>query len=127
MMGFPVFLGVIMSTTFAVYVDNEPIEVARRIGIGNGEVDFVWLNKLGPLLDDRTRVHPTDNNAQNVYYIRDIKTVIAKNTPKGRALRWWTSLSYNEQDKLCKKYFPTMSSYLVIGRTDIQTMHQNET
>ena len=31
-----------MSTTFAVEVGDKQIEVARRRGIGNGEVAIIW-------------------------------------------------------------------------------------
>ena len=55
-----------MSTTFAIEVKDKQIEVARRRGIGNGEVIIVWLNDLVEILPDGTPVVPTDNTAQGV-------------------------------------------------------------
>jgi hypothetical protein len=117
-----------MSTTFAVYVNDEPIEVARCFGIPNGEVDFVWLNKLGPLLDDRTRVYPMDNSPPNVYYIRDIKAVIAQNSPRGKALKWWRGLSMYQHNQLCRKHFPESPIEMTLTLDSrIEFIHKQET
>ena len=55
-----------MSTTFAIKVKDKEIEVARRRGIGHGQVAIIWLNDLVEILPDGTPVVPTDNTAQGV-------------------------------------------------------------
>ena len=62
-----------MSTTFAVEVGDKQIEVARRKGIGNGEVAIIWLNDLVEILHDETPVVPTDNTAQGVEILGDLR------------------------------------------------------
>ena len=62
-----------MSTTFAVEVGDKQIEVARRRGIGNGEVAIIWLNDLVEILHDETPVVPTDNTAQGVEILGDLR------------------------------------------------------
>jgi len=62
-----------MSTTFAVEVNNKQIEVARRRGIGNGQVAIIWLNDLAEILHDSVPVVPTDNSPQGVETIGDLR------------------------------------------------------
>jgi len=62
-----------MSTTFAIEVGKKQVEVARRRGIGNGEVIIVWLNDLVEILPDGTPVVPTDNTAQGVETLGDLR------------------------------------------------------
>lgn len=62
-----------MSTTFAVEVKDKQIEVARRRGIGSGEVAIIWLNDLVEILPDETPVVPTDNSAQGVETLGDLR------------------------------------------------------
>ena len=62
-----------MSTTFAIKVKNKEIEVARRRGIGNGEVAIIWLNDLVEILPDETPVVPIDNSPQGVETLSDLR------------------------------------------------------
>ena len=62
-----------MSTTFAVEVGDKQVEIARRKGIGNGEVAIIWLNDLVEILHDETPVVPTDNTAQGVETLGDLR------------------------------------------------------
>ena len=62
-----------MSTTFAVEVKDKQIEVARRRGIGSGEVAIIWLNDLVEILPDETPVVPTDNTAQGVETLGNLR------------------------------------------------------
>jgi len=62
-----------MSTTFAIEVKDKQIEVARRTCIGNGEEIIVWLNDLVEILPDGTPVVPTDNTAQGVETLGDLR------------------------------------------------------
>ena len=62
-----------MSTTFAVEVGDKQIEVARRRGIGNGEVAIIWLNDLVEILPDEIVVVPIDNSAQGVETLGDLR------------------------------------------------------
>ena len=62
-----------MSTTFAVEVKDKQIEVARRRGIGSGEVAIIWLNDLVELLHDSMEVIPIDNTAQGVETLGDLR------------------------------------------------------
>jgi hypothetical protein len=41
-----------MSTTFAIKIKDKEVEVARRRGIGHGEVAIIWLNDLVEILPD---------------------------------------------------------------------------
>ena len=67
-----------MSTTFGVKIPStgeiEPI--ARRVGIGNGEIDVYFINPLAELLPDDLQVEAIDNSHQGIYTIGDIKTKI---------------------------------------------------
>ena len=62
-----------MSTTFAVEVGGKQIEVARRRGIGHGQVAIIWLNDLVEILPDGTPVIPTDNTPQGVETLGDLR------------------------------------------------------
>ena len=62
-----------MSTTFAIEVKDKQVEVARRRGIGNGEVIIIWLNELVELLPDSMPVIPIDNTAQGVETLGDLR------------------------------------------------------
>lgn len=62
-----------MSTTFAIKVKSKQVEVARRRGIGNGEVIIIWLNELVELLPDSMPVIPIDNTAQGVKTLKDLR------------------------------------------------------
>ena len=64
-----------MSTTFAVVMKSgEPVDVARRSG---GEMWFINMFAAEMLPDD-TNVIPTDNTAQGIYTIGDIRAAIGK-------------------------------------------------
>jgi len=64
-----------MSTTFGVKIPStgeiEPI--ARRRGIGNGQVEVYFTNPLAELLPDDTEVEAIDNSPQGIFTIGDIK------------------------------------------------------
>ena len=62
-----------MSTTFAIPVKDKMVEIARRRGIGAGEVTIIWLNDLVEVLPDETPVEPIDNTAQGVYTLKDLR------------------------------------------------------
>jgi hypothetical protein len=62
-----------MSTTFAIEVGDKQVEVARRRGIGMGEVTIIWLNDLVEILPDETPVIPTDNTPQGVETLKDLR------------------------------------------------------
>ena len=64
-----------MSTTFKIMVDDKSVEIARRNSIGNGKVKITWLNPLAKFLDNRVDVYPTDNTAQGVMYLEDLKVL----------------------------------------------------
>ena len=62
-----------MSTTFVIEVKDKQVEVARRRGIGKGEVAIIWLNDLVELLPDSMAVIPIDNTAQGVETLGDLR------------------------------------------------------
>jgi hypothetical protein len=62
-----------MSTTFAIKVEDNEIEVARRRGIGNGKVAIIWLNELVKILPNETPVIPIDNSPQGVETLGDLR------------------------------------------------------
>ena len=64
-----------MSTTFAVKIEHTgmEVEVAKR---SSGEIWFT--HGLAELLSDETPVIPTDNTAQGIYTIGDIREYIRK-------------------------------------------------
>ena len=62
-----------MSTTFAIEVGDKQIEVARRRGIGHGQVAIIWLNDLVEILPDETPVVPIDNSPQGVETLSDLR------------------------------------------------------
>lgn len=61
-----------MSTTFAVILKSgEQVDIARR---SSGKIWFT--NEIAELLPDETEVEPTDNSAQGIYTIGDIRDAI---------------------------------------------------
>jgi len=64
-----------MSTTFGVKIPStgEVEPIARRVGIGNGEVDIYFTNLLAEMLPDNIKVVAIDNSNQGIYTIGDIK------------------------------------------------------
>ena len=69
-----------MSTTFGVRIPStgEIIEVARRVGIGNREVELTWTNELGEFLPNDTEVIAMDNSQQGINTAGDIHFQIRK-------------------------------------------------
>lgn len=67
-----------MSTTFGVKIPStgEVEPIARRVGIGNGEVNIYFTNPLAELLPDYLKVEAIDNSHQGIHTIGDIKTKI---------------------------------------------------
>ena len=64
-----------MSTTFAIIYKEEEFPIAHRWFNGE-EAETRWLNTLGELLPDDTKVIPNDNTAQGIHTIGDIKNAI---------------------------------------------------
>jgi ribose 5-phosphate isomerase len=64
-----------MSTTFGVKIPStgEVVEVARRIGVGNGNIKVYFIEPLAELLPDELEVVAIDNSPQGIYTIGDIK------------------------------------------------------
>ena len=63
-----------MSTTFAVILKNGgQCDVARRVGRG-----MYFTNEMAELMSDETPVTPTDNSAQGIFTIGDIREHIRK-------------------------------------------------
>lgn len=64
-----------MSTTFGVKIPStgEVLPIARRNGIGNGQVKITFTNPLAELLKDKTKVIAIDNSHQGIYTIKDLK------------------------------------------------------
>lgn len=69
-----------MSTTFAVVLKNgEQYEIARRVGGGILRCEFLFINEvMAELIPDETPVTPTDNTAQGIFTIGDIREHIRK-------------------------------------------------
>jgi hypothetical protein len=68
-----------MSTTFAVVLKSGTIvDVARRVGRGILGCELRFTNEIAELLSDETPVMPTDNSAQGIFTIGDIKEHIKK-------------------------------------------------
>jgi hypothetical protein len=68
-----------MSTTFAVILKNgEQHDVARRVGRGILGCELSFTNEMTELMSDETPVTPTDNSAQGIYTIGDIREHIRK-------------------------------------------------
>lgn len=63
-----------MSTTFAIDVDGEEIDIAFR---SNG-LGIRFTNPIAKLLPDETKVIPTNNTAQGIFTIGDIKREVKK-------------------------------------------------
>lgn len=63
-----------MSTTFGIRVPNieEPVEVAFRHGVGNGEVHIDVLNPLIFLVPKDTPIEALDNTNQGINTLEDI-------------------------------------------------------
>lgn len=68
-----------MSTTFAVVLKNgEQHDVARRVGRGILGAELWFTNEIAELIPDSTPVIPTDNTAQGIFTIGDIRKHIQK-------------------------------------------------
>jgi hypothetical protein len=68
-----------MSTTFAVILKNgEQHDVARRVGRGILGCELSFTNEMVELMSDEIPVIPTDNSAQGIYTIGDIREHIRK-------------------------------------------------
>lgn len=68
-----------MSTTFAVKLkDGSLKDIARRVGRGILGVELRFTDEMAELLPDETKVIPTDNSAQGVFTIGDIRSHIRK-------------------------------------------------
>ena len=68
-----------MSTTFAVVLKNgKQHDVARRVGRGILGVELWFTNEITELIPDSTPVIPTDNSAQGIFTIGDIREHIRK-------------------------------------------------
>lgn len=68
-----------MSTTFAVKLKNgEQHDVARRVGRGILGCELFFTNEMTELMSDETPVIPTDNSAQGIFTIGDIRDHIRK-------------------------------------------------
>jgi hypothetical protein len=68
-----------MSTTFAVITKSgEQVDIARRVGRGTLGCEMWFTNEIAELLPDKTEVIPTDNSAQGIYTIGDIREHIRK-------------------------------------------------
>ncbi len=71
-----------MSTTFGIRIPStdEIKPIARRIGIGYGEVVVSFTEPLAELLDDELEVIAIDNSNQGINTIKDIKNHIYNQT-----------------------------------------------
>ena len=68
-----------MSTTFAVITkDGTTHNVARRVGRGVLGAEMWFTDPMAELLSDETEVVPTDNSAQGIHTIGDIRAHIRK-------------------------------------------------
>ncbi len=68
-----------MSTTFAVKLkDGSLKDIARRVGKGILGVELRFTDEMAELLPDETKVMPTDNSAQGIFTIGDIRSHIRK-------------------------------------------------
>jgi hypothetical protein len=68
-----------MSTTFAVILkDGETRDIARRVGGGVLGAEMWFTDMIAELLPDATEVYPTDNTAQGIHTIGDIRAHIEK-------------------------------------------------
>lgn len=66
-----------MSTTFAIRTSSGELrEIARRVGTKN-DANIVWIDPIAEYLSDDTVVIPTDNTAQGIDTIEDIRDHIA--------------------------------------------------
>jgi len=64
-----------MSTTFGIKIPltGEIKPIARRVGIGNGEVDVYFTDDSAELLPNDLDIIAIDNSNQGIYTIGDIK------------------------------------------------------
>lgn len=68
-----------MSTAFAVILpDGEMRDIARRVGRGVLGAELWFTDPMAELLSDETHVVPTDNSAQGIHTIGDIRAHIRK-------------------------------------------------
>jgi hypothetical protein len=69
-----------MSTTFAVKIPSSGLvkPVARRIGVGNGEVHMWFTEPLAELLPPETPLISMDNTSQKILTVGDIINHINK-------------------------------------------------
>lgn len=68
-----------MSTTFAVKLNDGSLkDIARRVGRGVLGVELRFTDEIAELLPDETKVVPTDNSAQGIFTIGDIRAHIRK-------------------------------------------------
>ena len=68
-----------MSTTFGIKIPstNEIKPIAKRAGIGQGEIEVWFTDPLAELLDDELEVIAIDNSNQGINTIKDIKKHIS--------------------------------------------------
>jgi hypothetical protein len=87
-----------MNTTFAVITKSgEQVDIARRVGRGTLGAELWFTNEIAELLSDETPVIPTDNTAQGIYTIGDIREHIRKQQeaeaaveePEDDEVKWW--------------------------------------
>jgi len=85
-----------MSTTFAVVLQNgAPGQiVARRV---SGEMWFT--DPMAEMLPDETKVTPTDNTAQGIYTIGDIRAHIEKQRKAEEMNRLIATINESEEDE----------------------------
>jgi hypothetical protein len=68
-----------MSTTFAIATKSGELKpIARRVGGGVLGVEMYWTDDMAEMLPDETKVTPTDNSAQGIHTIGDIRDLIRK-------------------------------------------------
>jgi hypothetical protein len=85
-----------MSTTFAVKIEHTgmEVEVAKR---SSGEIWFT--HGLADLLSDETPVIPTDNTAQGIYTIGDIRNEINRKVRTEEMNRLIATINESEEDE----------------------------
>lgn len=64
-----------MSTTFGIRIPSteKVVEVARRVGIGNGNVHVYLTDPLAELLPDDLELIAIDNSNQGINTVGDLK------------------------------------------------------
>lgn len=90
-----------MSTTFAVIMkDGETTrDIARRVGRGVLGAEMWFTDGLAEFLSDDTPVHPTDNTAQGIYTIGDIRAHIEKQRKAEDMNRLIDTINESEEDE----------------------------